>query len=127
MINTEEFYGLVPGAIGVLRYYGRTKSPSEDQMARAQDAMASSMFSSYLANYQFVRGTSQDVDPQTAFMNARKRAMEEAESMLGTSEMELYVQIGQEESVRKMLEIERSDGFVSWVDDNLANLVKNTI
>lgn len=127
MTNTEDFYGLVPGAIGVLKYYGRPKAPSEDQIANAQNAMASSMFSSYLANYQFTKGTSQDMDPATAFMKARQKAREEAENVLGTTEQEFYVQIGQEESIKKMIELEQSEGFISWVDENMANLIKTTI
>jgi len=128
MLNSEEFYGLVPGAIGVLMYTGCTTKPSEELVANIQQEMASSMFSAYLSNYAMLKGSGQDVDPQTAFENARKRALEEAEKLASTPTVqEFHVQIGQEESIKKMLELEQSDQFVAWQDPNMANLIKSTI
>ena len=128
MINTEEFYGLVPGAIGVIKYTGRTTKPTEELVANIQQDMASSMFSAYLSNYALLKGGGQDVDPQTAFENARKKALEEAERLASTPIVqEIHVQIGQEESIRKMIELEQSEQFVEWQDPNIVNLIKSTI
>lgn len=128
MINSEDFYGLVPGTIGVLKYTQRTTAPSEELISAIQQDLSSSMFSAYLSNYAFIKGGGQDVDPQTAFENARKKALEEAERLASTPVVqEFHVQIGQEESIRKMIELEQSEAFVEWSDPNMANLIKTTI
>jgi hypothetical protein len=128
MINSEDFYGLIPGTIGVLKYSGRTTAPSEELISEIQQDMASSMFSAYLSNYAMLQGGGQDVDPQTAFENARKKAKEEAERIATTPvTQEFHVQIGQEESIQKMIELEQSEAFIGWSDPNMANLIKTTI
>ena len=128
MINSEDFYGLVPGTIGVLKYTGRTTAPSEELISEIQQDLSSSMFSAYLSNYAMLKGGGQDVDPQTAFENARKKALEEAERLATTPVLkEFHVQIGQEASIQKMMQLEQSDAFIEWSDPNIANLIKTTI
>lgn len=128
MTNTEDFYALVPGAIGILLYNGKTTKPTEEQLSNIQNEISSSMFSSYLANYQFTKGGSQDMDPQTAFIKARQRAAEEAETLACLpTQMAFYVEIGQVESINKMIELENSEHFINWIDINLVNIIKQTI
>lgn len=128
MINSEDFYGLVPGTIGGLKYTVCTKVASDELIDAIQQDVSSAMFSAYLANYQFTKGGGQDMDPQTAFANARKKAREEAERLARLPRTyEFHVQIGQEESIRKMIELEQSESFVEWSDPNMANLIKTTV
>lgn len=128
MINTEDFYGLVPGTIGVLKYTEAGAKPSDELVSAIQQDMASSMFSAYLSNYALLSGGGQDVDPQTAFENARKKAREEAERVARQPTIkEFHVQIGQEESIKKMIELEQSESFAGWTDPNMVNLIKTTV
>lgn len=124
-MNGEDFYGLVPGAMGTLQFVVR-QPVTDDQMSRAQDSIASGMFSSYLANYQHLAGEER-VDPLTAFTRARQKAMQAAEDAIGTRLENMHVQVGQAESVQHMLEIERSDRFVRWVNQPLADMIKTSI
>jgi len=128
MINTEDFYGLVPGTIGELKYTACTTVASPELIDEIQQDVSSSMFSAYLSNYAFTKGGGQDMDPQTAFENARKKAREEAERLASTPVTQVFhVQIGQEESIRKMIELEQSESFVEWSDPNMVNLIKTTV
>lgn len=128
MMNTEDFYCLTPGAIGEIKYTARTTTASAELIDAIQQDVSSSMFSAYLSNYALTKGGGQDMDPQTAFENARKKAREEAERLASTPVLQsIHVQIGQEESIRKMIELEQSDDFVEWSDPNMVALIKTTV
>jgi hypothetical protein len=122
-MNSEDFYGMVPGSIGTVKYVAKI-GVSENNLADMQNKISSQMFSSYLSNYQFLTGNDK-LDPQAAFIKARQEARQHAEDSIGTRVFSLHVQIGQDESLEKIRKIEQMDGFVRWEDDTLINAIKS--
>ena len=123
-MNSEDFYGMVPGSIGTVNYIARA-NVGTDVLADVQNKISSQMFSSYLSNYQFLTGEDK-VDPQTAFIKARQEAMQHAENSVGTRIVSMHVQIGQPDSLEKIRQVEQSESFVMWEDETLINAIKST-
>lgn len=124
----EDFYSLVPGAIGQVQFRTKTAPPSEEIKAEIQDQIASQAFSQYLATYQFTKGDPKVMDPQTAFIRARQQGARQAEGLSGNPVVSsVNVQIGQEESVRKLEQIEKLPGFMGWVDETMVNMIKTSV
>ena len=124
--NTDDFYGLMPGAIGTLAYRVNSQPPSEKTIQNIQNDISSEMFSSYLANYQFTKGGSQEMDPVEAFTKARRDAREHAEDIGGIPiNKSVAVQIGQQESKDLINKIEANPLFIGWMDTRLVSLVRS--
>lgn len=124
-MNTEEFYMLIPGAIGTVDYIAKTENPTEEKMQNISNHISSSNFGSYLANYMLTKGGNTP-DPAEAFSKFRREAAQEAENYVGNPKQQrTYVQIGQKESLEKISKIESSPNFVKWVDERLISLIKS--
>lgn len=124
-MNGEDFYMLEPGAIGTINYIARTTKPTEDQMSGMANQLSSQMFSNYLATYALTQNDPNTLDPAAAFAKYRQQAREEAEAHAGNpTQMSMYVQIGQKESLDLILKTERSENFVKWADERLVALIK---
>lgn len=121
MLNNEDFYALMPGAIGTLSYFISTVTATEEEQDAMMSNISSQLFSSYLSNYAFVQGD----DPQTAFIKARAKGRIEAEREASRPvQRSINVQIGQKESLDVIKRIENSQGFINWSDANLVDLIK---
>lgn len=128
MINSDDFYSLVPGTIGYLEYIYKANIPTEDQIQIAANQISSNRFSSFLSNYAMLSGEAKMMTPQEAFERYRQEAKIEAENIAGQpSLLILYVQIGQAESVKKMEELEKDPRFVRWSDEMLVGLIKSVL
>jgi len=124
-MNSEEFYALTPGSIGLVYYMGRTETPTEDRVRAIVNDISSSRFSAYLATYALSKG--QDtMDPATAFSKFRQDAAKDAEELAGSPKRQsMYVQLGQQESLELIRKKEASPDFVKWEDERLMELIKS--
>jgi hypothetical protein len=125
-MNTEDFYALIPEAIGQIEYIAKTAAPSETAIQNIAGQISSQNFGSYLANYALTRGSGNvPLDPADAFAKFRRDAMKDAEELVcAPKQFSMYVQIGQQESIEKISRVESSPNFVRWVDERLVALIR---
>lgn len=132
-MNNENFLCLIPGSIGYINYYISSNKNiiSESEKQKKIDKLVNSLMNSYIKEYS-ITGTT-DKLPHDFFGEARIKAKKEVEKEINFLYLEkksLYLQINNNESYKKLLDIEKKSNFHSWsmpgwVKDFKENHIKN--
>lgn len=117
-----DFISLVPGAFGQLVYSinAYDKLPA-DEKQKFIDSHSRETMNAYMQND--ILGNPNQIDPITAFNNARAGA----EKTLREQSVAFYkidLQIGNDESMKHISEIELNPNFVSWEDPIFVKALK---
>ena len=123
---STDFYDMVPGAIGSVGYTVSSRNATQEELSAMQNEISKSLFSSFLANYQFTRHMpNATTDPQVAFEQARARARRIAEENANTPiRRSVHVQVGQAESLELLSRIESTPGFMAWDDPHIIDMLR---
>lgn len=116
------FYELTPGSMGKLFYKRNTMS--EDEKQAYVSKMAGERMRAFLMNSTYGMNANGPTDPQEAYNKARRDSWNELDGGVGAETLEIYVQIGQKESMDLITKIESSQGFVCWADPDFVNQIK---
>jgi len=120
------FYDLTPGSIGKLFYkknmmLGMTEEQKQAYVSNA----ANQRMRMFMMNMTYGMIGNGPTDPQEAFNKARQDSWGDIEDgRVGLEVKDIFVQVGQKESLDLIIKIETAEDFCGWHDPEFVNQLK---
>lgn len=123
----EGFYDLTNGAIGTIHYKkNMIKHMSEEEQQAYVSRASNERMRAFINNITYGMTGNGPVDPQDAYMKARRDSWGELEDgNIGIETRPMAIQIGQKESYDAIIKMESKDDFSGWLNPEFVEMIKS--